>query len=128
MQEELREAENAAETARETQAADARDERIAELERLLAEERYGRAVDGALRGLAFSSASAGRAFAARLAEARLPLEDGAPEGLEAFIAQYRQDDPDAFANARRPVLVRPTGGAAVYTGQAAALRAAFGLR
>lgn len=128
MQEELREAENAAEMTRETQAADARDERIAELERLLAEERYGRAVDGALRDLTFSSKSARRAFAARLAEARLPLEDGAPEGLEAFIAQYRQDDPDAFMDAQRPVLVRPTGGAAVYTGQAAALRAAFGLR
>ncbi len=129
MQEERKERENAPGTDCAPQSGpqeDARDERIAELERLLADERYGRAVDGALAGLAFSSASAKSAFAARLTDARLPLEDGTLAGMEEFVERYRRGDPAAFADGDRPVFVRPAGGTA-YTGQASVLRAAFGL-
>lgn len=101
----------------------------AALQAQLDETRYARAVDAALQGMAFSSASAKKAFAADLAAAALPLEDGALAGLDKFTAAYRASDPAAFADSapKTPVFVRPTGGATPHTGPTAALRAAFGL-
>lgn len=87
------------------------------------------AEESALHGLAFSSASAKKAFAAELAAARLPVTDGALEGLDAFVERYRAADPAAFADhaSDAPVFVRPAGGRVPESGAAAALRTAFGL-
>lgn len=55
----------------------------------------GRAIFG--KGLKFTSKSAERAFTAALKEKRLELKDGKLTGLDEFIQEQKETDPDAFA-------------------------------
>ncbi len=89
------------------------DQDTAALTARLAERDYAEAVTRAIgeRGLKFSSKSAERAFTAALKEQKLPLKDGALEGLEGFLQAQREADPDAFAPERpAPRLLGPLGG------------------
>lgn len=97
----------------------------------MAESTYGTAQQQTMHNLAFSSESAKKAFAAELKAAQLPVENGMLAGFDAFMEQYRESDPAAFAvpqPAKAPVAVavRPTGSTALSLADSA-LRRAFGL-
>lgn len=65
----------------------------------LADRDYSDAITRAISGkkLKFSSKSAERAFTDALREKKLELKDGELTGLDDFIKEQRESDPDAFA-------------------------------
>lgn len=97
------------------------------LEEQLSAAQYGFSVQRAADAMHFSSKSAKNAFISELTAKKLPLQDGTLEGLDAFIGQYRQNDPNAFVqqDAKQPVVVRGGSGNPIHTDDG--LRAAFGL-
>lgn len=79
----------------------------------LADRDYADAITRAIAGkaLKFSSKSAERAFVAALKEKKLELKDGELTGLDGFIKEQREADPDAFAPDKAPPrIVGPMGG------------------
>ncbi len=107
---------------------DVADAILAEHERELGELHYGYAVRDAVGALHFSSESARRSFERELTEKKLPLQDGALEGLDEFTEAFRQADPAAFVreqDGKTPVFSRMSGG--IPDDPDAALKAAFGL-
>lgn len=65
----------------------------------LADRDYSDAITRAIAGkaLKFSSKSAEKAFTAALKEKKLELKDGELTGIDDFIKEQREADPDAFA-------------------------------
>lgn len=101
---------------------------LAEHERELDELHYGYAVRDAVSGLRFTSESARKSFERELNEKKLPLQDGALEGLDEFTETFRQSDPAAFVSEqddKTPVFSRRSG--SIPDDPDAALKAAFGL-
>ena len=113
-------------------AADWETKYNAETKRLQAElddTRYSHSVQDAVSGIKFSSGAARKQFVADLTAKKLPLQDGKLMGLDDYVAQYKQTDPEAFAAEGGdgvPYAVRGGGGSG-GSGSDAALRAAFGL-
>lgn len=70
----------------------------------LADRDYADAVARAIagKGLKFSSKSAQQAFTAALKEKKLELKDGELSGLDDFIKEQREADPEAFAPDKAP--------------------------
>lgn len=70
----------------------------------LADRDYSDAITRAISGksLKFSSKSAERAFTAALKEKKLELKDGELAGLDDFIKEQKEADPDAFAPDKAP--------------------------
>ena len=70
----------------------------------LAERDYSDAITRAIgsKGLKFSSKSAERAFTTALKEKNLALKDSELEGLDGFIQEQKEADPDAFAPDKAP--------------------------
>lgn len=93
----------------------------------LADQSYGYAVERSVAGLKFSSAAAKKQFVADLKAKKLPLQEDKLLGMDDYVKQYQEADPDAFApeDDKTPIAVRGGSG----TGQPvdAALRSAFGL-
>ena len=101
---------------------------LAEHEHELEELHYGYAVRNAVGSLRFSSESARKSFERELNEKKLPLQDGALEGLDEFTETFRQNDPAAFVSEQEdkmPVFSRMSG--SLESDPDAALKAAFGL-
>ena len=94
----------------------------------LADQAYGYAVDRSVSGLKFSSGAAQKQFIADLKAKKLPLQEDKLLGMDDYVKQYKESDPDAFApeDDKTPIAVRGSGGSA-GTGADSALRAAFGL-
>lgn len=65
----------------------------------LADRDYSDAIGRAIsaKGLKFTSKSAERAFTAALKEKKLELKEGELAGLDEFIQEQKETDPDAFA-------------------------------
>lgn len=85
---------------------------IADRDAQLAERDYSDAIRSAItgKGLKFSSKSAEKAFTASLKEKKLELKDGELVGIDDFINEQREADPDAFAPDKPvPHFVGPTG-------------------
>lgn len=93
----------------------------------LANQSYGYAVERSVAGLKFSSGAAQKQFIADLKSKKLPLQEDKLLGMEDYVKQYKEADPDAFASEddKTPVAVRGGSGAGPMTD--AALRAAMGL-
>ena len=95
----------------------------------LAAQAYGHSVEQAVSAMHFSSGSAKKQFISDLTAKKLPLQDGKLLGLDDYVKEYKEADPDAFApenDGKTPTFVKGgSGGAGV--GDDAALRAAFGL-
>lgn len=93
----------------------------------LAATEYGHGVESAVASLKFSSAAAKKQFIADLTAKKLPLQEGKLLGMEDYVKQYKESDPDAFApeDDKTPVAVRGGSGTGPMTD--AALRAAMGL-
>jgi Phage minor structural protein GP20. len=89
---------------------------------------YGYGVERAVSGMKFSSAAAKKQFVADLTAKKLPLQEGKLLGMEDYVKQYKESDPDAFApeDDKTPIAVRGSGGSAGGNPDAA-LRAAMGL-
>lgn len=86
---------------------------IAERDNQLVERDYNDAISRAISGksLKFSSKYAEKAFKDLLKEKKLQLKDGELEGLDDFIKEQKEADPDAFAPDKpTPKIVSPTGG------------------
>lgn len=89
------------------------DKDTSELKGQLADRDYSDAITRAITGkaLKFSSKSAERAFTAALKEKKLELKDGELTGLDDFIKEQKEADPDAFAPDKAPPrIVGPMGG------------------
>ena len=93
----------------------------------LAATEYGHGVEAAVAGLKFSSAAAKKQFVADLTAKKLPLQDGKLLGMDDYVKQYKESDPDAFApeDDKTPIAVRGGGGSGGMSD--ASLRAAMGL-
>lgn len=68
-------------------------------ERALFERDVRDALERGLSGVRFTSASARRDVTSRVIAAGLPLEGGALTGLGELLERFREEDPDAFADA-----------------------------
>lgn len=68
-----------------------------EADRKIADIQRGYVLKEHSAGLKFTSESARRAFLSDLEAANLPLQDEKLLGFEAFVKQYREADPGAFA-------------------------------
>lgn len=70
----------------------------------LADRDYSDAITRAITGkaLKFSSKSAERAFVAALKEQKLELKDGELTGLDDFIKEQKESDPEAFSPDKAP--------------------------
>lgn len=104
----------------------------AALAQQLEQKDAGYAARQATDALRFSSQSAKKAFAAELAAAQLPYDAAtqALTGFDAFVQQYREADPAAFATDGAdtlPVLVKPAETPAPFEMPNLVLRHAFGL-
>ena len=93
----------------------------------LAGQAYGYAVERSVAGLKFSSGAAQKQFIADLKAKKLPLQEDKLLGMDDYVKQYKESDPDAFApeDDKTPVAVRGGSGTGPMTD--AALRAAMGL-
>ena len=93
----------------------------------LADQSYGYAVEKSVAGLKFSSSAAKKQFISDLTAKKLPLQDDKLLGMEDYVKQYKEADPDCFApeDGKTPVAVRGGSGTGPMTD--AALRAAMGL-
>ena len=93
----------------------------------LAATEYGHGVESAVAGLKFSSTAAKKQFIADLTAKKLPLQEGKLLGMEDYVKQYKEADPNCFApeDDKTPVAVR--GGSGSGGMSDAALRAAMGL-
>lgn len=80
------------------------DKDTGDLKGQLADRDYSDAISRAVtgKGLKFSSKSAERAFTAALKEKKLELKDGELTGLDDFIKEQKEADPDAFAPDQAP--------------------------
>ena len=97
------------------------------LKEQLADQAYGYAVERSVSGLKFSSGAAQKQFIADLKAKKLPLQEDKLLGMDDYVKQYKETDPDAFApeDDKTPVAVRGGSGTGPMTD--AALRAAMGL-
>lgn len=89
------------------------DKDTGDLKDQLADRDYSDAITRAITGkaLKFSSKSAERAFTVALKEKKLELKDGELTGLDDFIKEQKETDPDAFAPDKAPPrIVGPMGG------------------
>lgn len=89
------------------------DDDTAALNAKLAERDYTDAISRAIagNGLKFSSKSAQRAFEAAIRDKKLELKDGELTGLDDFIKDQKEADPDAFAPDKpTPRIVAGMGG------------------
>lgn len=104
--------ENSRDIGREKQRADSAAADLAGLREQIAARDYADAVKKAVSGkdLHFSSKAAERDFMARLQEKKLEMQDGALVGLDQFVQEQMETDPDAFASGRPlPRFVAPAG-------------------
>lgn len=62
------------------------------------------ALERAMEDVPFSSQAAREAVTELVRQARLPMEDGVPAGLEELLADIRERDPGAFLPEREPVI------------------------
>lgn len=76
-----------------TKAADAENKAKAQV----AELQSDFAAQGAAAGVKFSSESAKKTFLADLKAKKLPLQEGKLLGFEEYLAEYKKNDPGAFA-------------------------------
>lgn len=90
---------------------------------------YNHAVESAVSGIKFTSASAKKAFVSDLTAKGLTLQDGKLLGLDDFTKGYKESDPGAFAPDEPTPTITVGGGQKSQAGTASdsALRAAFGL-
>ena len=90
---------------------------------------YNHAVETAISGIKFTSASAKKAFVSDLTAKGLTLQDGKLLGLDDFTKDYKESDPGAFAPDEPAPTFTIGGGQKSQAGTASdsALRAAFGL-
>lgn len=91
---------------------------------------YNHAVESAVSGIKFTSASAKKAFVSDLTAKGLTLQDGKLLGLDDFTKDYKESDPGAFAPDEPAPTITVGGGQKSQAGNAseASLRAAFGLK
>lgn len=91
--------------------------------------KYSHAVETAISGIKFTSASAKKAFVSDLTAKGLTLQDGKLLGLDDFTKDYKESDPGAFAPDEPAPTFTTGGGQKSQAGTASdsALRAAFGL-
>jgi len=79
----------------------------------LQKQSYDFAVQRAVSDIQFSSKAAKNEFVRALTEKNLPLQDGVLLGLSDYVAQQRQEDPDAFKKVeekeeKKPEFAPPT--------------------
>lgn len=73
-----------------------RDTDLENLRGQMSEQQYNYAVKDAISELRFSSRAAQKAFTDSLTQKGLTLENGKLIGFEDYLAEYKNDDPDAF--------------------------------
>lgn len=88
---------------------------------------YNHAVENAVSGIKFTSASAKKAFVSDLTAKGLKLQDGKLLGLDDFTKTYKDNDPGAFAPDEPTPTITVGGGQKTTGATDSALRAAFGL-
>ena len=90
---------------------------------------YNHAVESAVSGIKFTSASAKKAFVSDLTAKGLTLQDGKLLGLDDFTKGYKESDPGAFAPDEPTPTITVGGGQKTQIGSTfdAELRKAFGL-
>ena len=90
---------------------------------------YNHAVEDAVSGIKFTSASAKKAFVSDLTAKGLTLQDGKLLGLDDFTKGYKESDPGAFAPDEPTPTITVGGGQKSQIGSTfdAELRKAFGL-
>ncbi len=91
--------------------------------------KYSHAVETAVSGIKFTSASAKKAFVSDLTAKGLTLQDGKLLGLDDFTKGYKDSDPGAFAPDEPTPTITVGGGQKTQIGSTfdAELRKAFGL-